>query len=89
MAEKTMRKKRQVFRGIVVSDKMDKTRVVKVLRTYRHPLYEKVIRIYKKYYAHDELNESRTGDEVEIMATRPLSKLKRWRIYRIIKKNSQ
>lgn len=89
MSEKTVqRNKRQVLQGVVVSDKMDKTRVVKVLRTYRHPLYEKVIRKYKKYYAHDELNQTRVGDEVEIMATRPLSKLKRWRIYRIIKKAS-
>lgn len=85
---KLKRRKRQLFRGIVISDKMDKTRVVKVLRTYRHPLYEKVIKSYKKYYAHDELNQSKIGDEVEIMSTRPLSKLKRWRIYRIIKKNS-
>lgn len=86
---KVTRRKRQVLRGIVVSDKMNKTRVVKVLRTYRHPLYEKVIRSYKKYYAHDELNQTKVGDEVEIMSTRPLSKLKRWRIYRILKKGSE
>lgn len=90
MNQKTtvQRKKRQIFRGIVVSDKMEKTRVVKVFRTYRHPLYEKVIRSYKKYYVHDELNKAKSGDEVEIIATRPISKLKRWRIYRIVKKNS-
>ncbi len=86
---KLKRSKRQLLKGVVVSDKMDKTRVVKVMRIFRHPLYEKVIRRYKKYYAHDELNTSKVGDEVEIMATRPFSKLKRWRIYKIIKKNSQ
>ncbi|MGC8866677.1 MAG: 30S ribosomal protein S17 [Elusimicrobiales bacterium] len=91
MSEETKlkRKKRQLLRGVVVSDKMNKTRVVKVMRIFRHPLYEKVIRRYKNYYAHDELNTSKVGDEVEIMATRPLSKLKRWRIYRVVKKNSQ
>ncbi|MCX7905712.1 MAG: 30S ribosomal protein S17 [Elusimicrobiales bacterium] len=88
MELKQKRGKRQIFRGVVVSDKMNKTRVVKVLRTYRHPLYEKVIKSYKKYYAHDELNQTKVGDEVEIMSSRPLSKLKRWRIYRIIKKSS-
>ncbi len=85
---KLKRPKRQLLKGVVVSDKMDKTRVVKVMKIFRHPLYEKVIRRYKKYHAHDELNTSKIGDEVEIMATRPLSKLKRWRIYRVIKKNS-
>jgi small subunit ribosomal protein S17 len=82
------RNKRALLRGVVVSDKMNKTRVVRVERTFKHPLYEKVIKRYKKYYAHDELNQSKVGDVVEIMSTRPLSKLKRWRIYRIISKKT-
>jgi len=82
------RAKRALLRGVVISDKMNKTRVVKVERIFKHPLYEKVVKRYKKYYAHDELNQSKNGDVVEIMSTRPLSKLKRWRIYRIITKKS-
>ena len=66
--------------GVVVSDKMDKTLVVRVDRTLRHPQYDKVITRAKKYYAHDENNTYHAGDKVEIMETRPLSKLKRWRV---------
>ena len=83
-----LRNRRMLLRGVVISDKMNKTRVVKVERIFKHPLYEKVIKRYKKYYAHDELNQSKVGDVVEIMSTRPLSKLKRWRIYKIITKGS-
>lgn len=72
--------------GTVVSDKMDKTVVVAVERLVRHPLYKKVHRRTSKYYAHDENNTSRIGDVVEIMETRPLSKLKRWRVVRILRK---
>lgn len=64
--------------GVVISDKMNKTRVVEVQRTYRHPVYKKVIRSKKKYYAHDEQNKTHTGDKVTILESRPLSKLKRW-----------
>ena len=71
--------------GIVISDKMNKTRVVKVVRTVRHPKYEKVIHKAKKYYVHDEKNESKVADKVEIIQTRPLSKLKRWRIIKIVR----
>lgn len=81
--ERGKRKKRI---GVVVSDKMDKTVVVVVERLVRHPLYKKVLRRRKKYYAHDESNECRIGDVVEIMETRPLSKLKRWRVVRIIER---
>jgi small subunit ribosomal protein S17 len=88
METTNIRNKRALLRGVVVSDKMNKTRVVRVERTFKHPLYEKVIKRYKKYYAHDELNQSKVGDVVEIMSTRPLSKLKRWRIYRIISKKT-
>jgi small subunit ribosomal protein S17 len=84
--EELKRKKRMLLTGTVISDKMNKTRVVKVLRVFKHPLYEKVIRSYKKYYAHDELGQSKAGDRVEIMSTRPLSKLKRWRVYKVVTK---
>jgi len=80
------RGKRKVFVGVVVSDRMDKTVVVAVDRLVRHPLYKKVIRKTSKFYAHDENNECRVGDIVEIMETRPLSKLKRWRVVRIIQR---
>lgn len=80
------RGKRKVFVGVVVSDKMDKTVVVAVDRLVRHPLYKKVVRRTSKFYAHDEFNECRVGDIVEIMETRPLSKLKRWRVVRIVQR---
>ena len=72
--------------GKVVSDKMDKTRVVVVERIVKHPLYKKYIKVRKKYYVHDEHNESREGDVVRIMETRPLSKTKRWRLIEILRK---
>jgi len=80
------RGRRKVFRGEVVSDKMDKTIVVAVTRLVRHPLYPKVIKKTTKFKAHDEFNEAKEGDIVEIMETRPLSKTKRWRLVRIIKR---
>lgn len=72
--------------GTVVSDKMDKTRVVLVESRVPHPLYKKVIRKRKRFYAHDENNISKVGDIVRIVQTRPLSKLKRWRIVEILEK---
>ena len=77
---------RKVRVGRVVSDKMDKTIVVKIERTMRHPLYEKIIKAYSKLYAHDEGNEARVGDLVKVMETRPLSALKRWRLVEIVEK---
>ncbi|MDP8262915.1 MAG: 30S ribosomal protein S17 [Candidatus Ancaeobacter aquaticus] len=74
--------------GIVVSDNMDKTVVVKSERTYRHPLYKKVIRSSRKYHAHDEGNVSKKGDTVRIVESRPLSKLKRWKLVEVVKKAS-
>jgi small subunit ribosomal protein S17 len=74
------------FVGVVVSDKMDKTRVVLVERTQMHPLYKKPYTKRKKYYVHDENNESKVGDVVRIRETRPLSKLKRWRLIEIVEK---
>nr|AKQ03097.1 30S ribosomal protein S17, small subunit ribosomal protein S17 [uncultured bacterium Rifle_16ft_4_minimus_37862] len=72
----------------MVSDAMQKTRVVRIERVYRHPRYERVIRMSKKLKAHDEANESRTGDRVLIEETRPLSKEKRWRIRKILSRVS-
>ncbi|MGB9722072.1 MAG: 30S ribosomal protein S17 [bacterium] len=70
--------------GIVLSDKMQKTVVVKLMRYVKHPLYKKYIRKKTKVYAHDEKNECKVGDKVLIEQTRPLSKLKRWRVLRKI-----
>ena len=72
--------------GIVTSARMDKTVVVAVQRTLRHPKYGKIVKRTKKYYAHDENNEAREGDRVLIAETRPLSKLKRWRVAEILER---
>ena len=72
--------------GTVVSEKMNKTVVVAVERRYAHPLYGKQVTRTKKYHAHDENNEYHTGDTVRIMETRPLSKLKRWRVVEAIER---
>ena len=77
--------KRKFLFGIVVSDKMQKTRVVKVEWTSKHSKYNKAIKHAQKYKAHDEKNEAKIGDHVRIMETRPLSKDKRWLISEIIK----
>ena len=76
---------RKTMEGVVMSDKMDKTRVVRVTRSVRHPFYGKVMTKSSKFHVHDEGNQSRSGDLVEIASTRPLSKLKRWRLVRIVK----
>ena len=80
------RNMRKVRQGRVISDKMDKTVVVKIERTMKHPLYERIVKRYGKLYAHDETNEARVGDLVKIMETRPLSSLKRWRMVDIVEK---
>ena len=74
--------------GVVVSDKMQKTRVIAVERVYRHPLYQRVMKRTTKFKAHDERNESHIGDRVLIEETRPLSKEKRWRVRQILVKAS-
>ena len=79
---------RKTKEGVVVSDAMQKTRVVRVERVYRHPRYQRVIRMSKRLKAHDEANESRVGDRVLIEETRPLSKEKRWRIRKILSRVS-
>jgi len=76
---------KKVFTGIVVSDKMEKTRVVSVERKLQHPVYSKYVRKRKKFKVHDEENKSRQGDVVEIIECRPISKEKRWRLVQIIK----
>jgi small subunit ribosomal protein S17 len=76
--------RRKVRQGVVVSDKSDKTLVVTVERTVRHPLYGKVVRRSKRYHAHDERNEGKVGDVVRIMECRPLSRLKRWRLLDVV-----
>ena len=79
------RGQRKTMEGTVVSDKMDKTRTVRVTRTVRHPFYLKVMTKSSKFHVHDENNESREGDVIEIASTRPISKLKRWRLVRVVK----
>ena len=74
----------QIVKGRVVSDKMDKTIVVRSERRVKHPRYKKYVRRYTTYYAHDEGNEAEIGDEVELGFTRPISKNKRWRLVRIL-----
>ena len=81
--ERNLRKTRV---GKVVSDKMDKTVVVAIVDNVKHPLYKKIIKRTVRLKAHDENNECRIGDRVEVMETRPLSKDKRWRVKTIIEK---
>ena len=83
MSERNLRKTRV---GKVVSDKMDKTVVVAIIDNVKHPLYKKIIKRTVKLHAHDEKNECRIGDRVEVMETRPLSKDKRWRVTNIIER---
>lgn len=83
-AAQDTRGERQALIGVVTSAAMKKTIVVRVTRTVQHRTYQRVIRISKKYYAHDEENQARPGDTVRIVASRPLSKLKRWRLAEVI-----
>ena len=86
MSNSVDRNDRKTREGIVVSNKMDKTIVVKLEEQFTHSLYGKVISRSKKFKAHDEKNECSIGDTVKIMETRPLSKLKRWRLTEIIER---
>lgn len=83
MENRNLRKTRT---GTVVSDKMDKTIVVAVKDSVKHPLYKKIIKRTVKFKAHDESNECGIGDRVQIMETRPISKDKRWRLVKVIEK---
>lgn len=86
MAEQQSSKIIRTLTGRVVSDKMDKTVTVLVERRVKHPLYGKVIRLSKKYHAHDEANECREGDTVVIEECRPLSKTKAWKVTKLVEK---
>ncbi|HEX7892975.1 MAG TPA: 30S ribosomal protein S17 [Terriglobales bacterium] len=86
MAETQTRRKELI--GQVVSNRMNKTIVVQVVRKRSHPLYIRVISKAKKFYAHDEKNEAHIGDVVKLEETRPLSKLKRWKLKEIVRKTA-
>jgi small subunit ribosomal protein S17 len=86
MSVELVRKLRKTKSGVVTSNKMDKTITVIVERRLRHPMYGKFVKESKKFHAHDENNECGIGDSVTIMETRPLSKLKRWRLVEITAK---
>jgi small subunit ribosomal protein S17 len=81
-----MREQRKRLIGTVTSDKMDKTVVVAVTTTKRHRQYGKVMRLVKKYKAHDESNECRIGDQVQIIESRPISRHKRWSVMTVLKR---
>jgi small subunit ribosomal protein S17 len=80
------RNKRKTREGTVVSNRMSKTIVVAVERRFQHPRYVKIIRRTSKLYAHDEKNQCQIGDKVKVIETRPLSKLKRWRLVKVLEK---
>ena len=84
--ESTERTQRKVREGIVFSDKMDNTIVVAVIERVRHPKYGKTVQRTKKLYVHDENNDAKVGDRVRVAETRPLSKLKRWRLVEILER---
>ena len=83
MEERNLRK---TMTGVVTSDKMDKTVVIAIERLVQHPLYKKSIKKTVRFKAHDENNDSHTGDIVSVMETRPLSKDKRWRVVEVIER---
>jgi small subunit ribosomal protein S17 len=83
------RHERQEVTGVVTSAKMEKTIIVKVTRLVQHKLYHRVIRVTKKFYAHDEERKARQGDTVRIVETRPLSKLKRWRLAEVVTRSTR
>ena len=83
------RHRRQELTGVVTSAKMEKTIVVKVTRLVQHKLYTRVMRITKKFYAHDEKRDARLGDTEKIVETRPMSKLKRWRLAQVLRRSTR
>ena len=85
----TSRGNRKERVGVVISDVQDKTIVVLVTRRTPHPLYKKVVKVKKKFTAHDENNEARKGDTVRISETRPLSRNKRWRLTEIVSRTAE
>ncbi|HEY3022050.1 MAG TPA: 30S ribosomal protein S17 [Actinomycetota bacterium] len=86
MTQANERGRRKVRTGVVVSDAMDKTVLVKIDRQIRHPLYQKTVRRSSRLAAHDEANEAHVGDTVRVVETRPLSKTKRWRVVEIVER---
>jgi small subunit ribosomal protein S17 len=82
----TERSRRKVRTGVVVSEKMDKTVLVRIDRKVRHPLYRKTVARSNKLAAHDENNDAHVGDTVRVMETRPLSKTKRWRVVEVVQR---
>ncbi len=78
------RRHRKIRTGTVVSNRMEKTVTVAIVRSYQHPLYKKVVRSTKKILAHDEQNNCKVGDVIQVIETRPLSKRKRWRVQSVI-----
>ena len=78
------RNRRRVVSGVVTSDRMDKGISVRVERIFKHPKYKKYIRRHSTYHAHDEKNDCQVGDTVELMECRPMSKLKRWRLVKVV-----
>ena len=82
------RHERQEVTGVVTSAKMEKTIIVKVTRLVQHKLYRRVMRVTKKFYAHDEERKAKAGDTVRIVASRPLSKLKRWRLKEVLTRSA-
>ncbi len=85
MAE-VIKRRKAVKTGVVTSDKMDKSVVVRVVRTVKHKVYKRYVRRSTKFMAHDETNQCRVGDTVEIIESRPLSLRKRWRVCRVVRK---
>jgi small subunit ribosomal protein S17 len=85
-AQNVERAMRKIREGVVTSSAMDKTVVVAQRRRVPHPVYKRYITLTKKYYAHDEKNECQKGDVVRIMETRPISRLKRWRVVEVLEK---
>jgi small subunit ribosomal protein S17 len=82
----TIKAKRKIREGVVSSDKMEKTVVVAVMRSFRHPIYKRTIRRTVTFKAHDEKNECKVGDRVRIVETRPMSATKRWRLLEIVER---
>lgn len=80
------RKPRKTIVGRVINDAMNKTVTISIERTFRHPRYKKIVKKTSKLYAHDEKNDCRVGDKVKVMSTRPLSKLKRWRVIEVLER---
>ena len=84
-ASKKGQKKRKTRSGVVISDKMQKTIIVKVMRLAKHPRYNRILKKYTKFKAHDEANKAKVGSLVRIEETRPISKHKRWRLVEIVR----